>query len=119
MADDREPSAGPVARPFVEFRPMLRAVGVATDPRKLILAALGLVLLVRGWALLDLLFGSPLPGSSPIGPDTNPGAFPGSGVQSFTEAARLMTEPFRTVVGPFWMLFSRGVGPARWFQSML
>jgi hypothetical protein len=119
MADDREPTTGPFARPFVEFRPLLRAVGVATDPRKLILAALGLLALVRGWALLDLLFGSPPPGYLPVGPDTNSGALAGPIGQSFADAARLMTEPFRAVVGPFWVLFSRGVGPARWFQSLL
>ena len=119
MADDLEPSGSRAPRPFVEFRPMLRAVGMATDSRKLILACVGLLALQAGWWALDRAFGASgiRPELLPIGSAIN--LLPDVSTSDLGGAARLLLEPFRVVVSPFAGLFIRGLGVSGWFQSAL
>ena len=106
---------------------LFRGIGVANDPKKLMLAALGLVLLHVGWAGLDWLF----PASSRVTPAVLPsGRWPAlarwadevgvadRGVDPEWLARRLggaawrLTEPARYLVGPFLDIFRvEGDGP--------
>lgn len=119
MADEPEPHPGPVARPFVEVRPLLKAVGIATDPRKLILAALGLLALVLGWSGLNRAFGGPADPPAGIRPGSTIHALPAPVVEALTEAGWRITEPIRALVGPFAALFSGETGPTGWSRSAL
>ncbi len=120
MADDPEPSSPPIARRYLEFPHLLRAVRIASDGRKLILASLGLMALAAGWAALDRAFGGPSVGLSRVEPGSLaewPTAFGTGGVPA--ELARRVSEPFRVVVSPFLLLFQKGVGPAGWLRAAL
>src|SRR4051812_19797686 len=117
MADPIEPPESPAARPFLELRPLLRALGIASDARKLFLATLGLVALSAGWSALGWSFGGPEPSYAPIPPGREIDRLPEVWALAPRGAAWLMTEPFRVVVSPFAALFSRGAGPAPWFRS--
>jgi hypothetical protein len=119
MADPSEPPESPAARPFLEFRPLLRAPGIASDARKLILATLGLLALGAGWSALSRSFGGPEPWYAPIPPGREIEALAEVSANAPRGAAWLMTEPFRVVVSPFAALFARRAGPAPWFRSAL
>ena len=119
MADANGPTAPPAPRPYLEFRPLLRTLGIASDARKLILATIGLVLLDAGWWGIAWAFGSPVPRSFelPTGP-----MFPELTDPSLISPGRVgwaVVEPFRTVVVPFASLFTPGSGPRGWFESAL
>jgi hypothetical protein len=121
MADAIGPTASPSPRPFLEFRPLLRALGIASDGRKLILATIGLLALWAGWLALAHLFAGP---RSPYPPDPNmprstmAEALPEFSADGLMEAARQLTEPFRTLAGPVAASFSKGIGAAGWFQLL-
>ena len=121
MAVDPDlPPLAPSGRRFLAWAPLLRAVGLAGDARKLVLALIGLALLVVGWGRIDAAFGvRPLPGERP-----DPAAtlrfdedLVGAGVLS--RAAGLVSEPARVVAGPFVVAFTRGVGPRDWLRAVL
>jgi hypothetical protein len=85
------------------------AIRLAFDPRKLTIAALGLLLLQLGWATLDLL----MPASAGvtvnlIGPSRLT-AKPGEGWNGIGEHTKSQTlrlsEPLRVLAGPLWVLF--------------
>jgi hypothetical protein len=101
-----------------------RGVGVAADPKKLMLAALGLVLLHLGWGGLERLF----PRSNPVIFSSTPAPLvppridlPGdrdglaAGLRS---ASWRVTEPVRYLVGPFLGVFATG-NDARGFVHAL
>ena len=119
MADRFEPPSPPTARPFLEFRPLLRAVGIASDAKKLILASLGLVAIMAGWNLIGSVVGDP---NSKI---DLMDAGSGIEIRISPESAALgmvpwlVTEPFRMVVSPFIALFKPGSGPGGWSRSAL
>ncbi|WP_435009960.1 hypothetical protein P12x_001179 [Tundrisphaera lichenicola] len=116
MADN----LGSVARPFLEVRPILRSIGIASDPRKLILAVLGLLAMIGGWAALDrVIEPTRKPGLTQVQPGSTIRSVDYPTVESLRDAARLMVEPPRSVIGPFASLFERRSGPARWFRSAL
>ncbi|MBV8611759.1 MAG: hypothetical protein JO034_30500 [Singulisphaera sp.] len=102
---------------------LFRGIGVASDPKKLMLAALGLVLLHVGWAGLDRLFVA----SSRVTPAVLPssrwpalahwadevgvadrGVDPEWLARRLGGAAWRLTEPARYLVGPFLEIFSAG-----------
>ena len=89
---------------------MLRAVGIASDGRNLILATLGLLALVAGWAGLGSAFGGPVLPFAAIEPGAAIEATPGLSSSGMASVVLLMTEPFRVVVMPFVVLFQRGGG---------
>jgi hypothetical protein len=103
---------------------LLRAIRLAFDLKKLVLAALGLIVLQAGWELLDRLF----PGSSAVTPDVfdvarNPGTVAGVILDSIVwelipSAAWRVTEPARMLASPLSSLFSLGKG-AWWFLHAL
>lgn len=114
MADDPDAIRESLVRlcPWVR---LFRAVGVATDPKKLILAALGLVLLHAGWAGLNVL----LPGLSEITPQAvvTPLPSPWQGWLgpdgTLATAAKRLDDPDWTITTPFFALFALGGGTAR------
>ena len=122
MAVDFEPPLPPASRPFLEFRALLRAPGIASDSRKLILATLGLIAMQAGWFALGYRFGGPnrLPGSSVTferllvidGPiDLSVGGL--------SNAAREVASPFWTLTRTFASMFTVGRGLGGWAQSVL
>lgn len=119
MAEPFEPSSASTARPFLEYRPLLRAVGLASDSKKLILATVGLMALWVGWSGLGRAFGGPEPWFLPIAPGMELERIRPVGSEVFQVPPYLMTEPVRVIVGPFAALFIRGIGPAQWFRSAL
>src|SRR4051812_41174544 len=101
MPDDPQGSrAAEVRFPWLR---LLRGVGVATDSRKLILSAFGLVLLWSGWEVLDRLFPASraitphrvasLP-PSPFDPARTVGETLGTVAGMVAEPARALTAPF-------------------------
>lgn len=119
MADAIGAPEAPNPRPYLEFRPLLRAPGIATDARKLTLAAVGLLALYAGWFALDSAFARLQPGSTPELPGlvlggslTNPGVGP-------LEPGGQVLEPFRAIVSRFAGLFQKGVGPIGWSLEAL
>jgi hypothetical protein len=57
MAVDSRPALPPLATPRAPWKLIFRAIGAASDPTSLILAALGLASLNVGWAALASVFG--------------------------------------------------------------
>lgn len=109
MADDA-PTLPVYEVPWIRLFPWLRlfrAPGAAADPKRLMLAALGLLLLHQGWAALDRAF----PGTGHVTPEVlgsweplatwpvRPGA-----------VADALAAPFRSVAAPFVSLFTPGRG---------
>ncbi len=119
MADAIGTTEPPSSRPFLEFRPLLRALGIASDARKLILATVGLVALQAGWWALARAFGSGEPVFAFGSPGSSTDLDPNLSMSGLGEAVRWLLEPFRMVVEPFVALFSRGRVPAGWFQVAL
>ncbi|HEX8199100.1 MAG TPA: hypothetical protein VF590_01335 [Isosphaeraceae bacterium] len=111
MADD------PVANresPFDPWVRLARAVRAATDAKKLLLAALGLILMHAGWAGLDAL----LPGAAEASPPADM-ALPPSPFGSWlgplgaaVDAAARAAEPARAIAAPWVALLTPGRGAA-------
>lgn len=115
MAVDPDlPSVGPSGRRFLAFAPLVRAVGLAGDARKLILGTIGLALLFVGWRLIAGLFGVDPRQVSWFDPGETIRRFELRPDRRWTDAAWLVTEPPRIVIGPFVALFTRGVGFRTW-----
>lgn len=98
---------------------LVAAIRLAFDPRKLAIAAIGLLFLRVGWSTLDIL----LPASpgvtadilGPATPDTSPvGGWDRIGELAISRSLRL-SEPFRLLIGPLWTLFN----PASDWGAML
>ena len=119
MADDIEPAAPPSPRPFLEFRPLLRAVGIASDARKVILATVGLVALLAGWSALDGAFGGPVLPFAEILPGSAFEGAPEAPMKVLANVAFLVTEPFRVVVAPFVAMFHPRPEPGSWSKAAL
>ncbi len=118
MAHQFEPPLSP-ARPFLEIRPLLRALGIASDARKLILGAVGILAIQGGWSLLARAFGQTQPGLLEI-----PKWFELTSIENLTgetlgSVPGVIIEPFRVVTAPFLTLFRRGTGLSSWFQAAL
>ena len=101
-------------RRFIAFRPLIRAVGLAGDPRKLVLALAGLVALVVGWSLIDRAFGIVKSVAGDLDPGATIGFFELPFDRRWGKAARLVLEPGLVVVRPFARLFARNVGVGLW-----
>ncbi len=118
--DDPEPSPDPSPRRYLALGPLARALGLAGDARKLILATLGLLALGAGWAGLDRAFGDaagPPPIRVRLGLAMDD--FPGPGTNAPVQAALHVAEPARVVVGPVAALFDRGTTFRAWSRSAL
>src|SRR3954469_4785561 len=100
MADDPVAIREILRYPWVR---LVRAVGVALDAKKLLLAALGLVLMHAGWAGLDALLPGSADVSPPVGVELPPSPFEAwpdpRGV--LATAATLVADPPRTITAPF------------------
>ena len=119
MAVDPDlPNVEPSGRRFLALAPLVRAVGLATDARKLILGVVGLAVLLAGWRLIDGAFGIDVRVIGRLEPGATIRLFESPTNQRWADAAWLVTEPARTVVGPFVALFSRGVGVRLWFWAV-
>ncbi len=98
---------------------LVAAVRLAFDPRKLIIAALGLLLLQLGWATFDLMLPASrgvtpeLFGPTPAGP-RHAGGWSGTGEVASAMTVRL-SEPFRALTSPLWVLLD----PASEWGAML
>src|SRR4051794_37663755 len=112
MARDPIPPHEPADPGPAPWARIVRAAGLANDPKKLVLAALGLILLNAGWQGLDRVF----PGSAAITPPVwRPleTAYPATRERFAEEVASApwrVTEPARLVVGPFLEVFAVGRG---------
>ncbi len=121
-----DPSASPWVPPAaaaVASRPsmataLLACLGVATDPRKLVLAALGMVALWGGWSLIGLVFGA---GPRFWTPSDRPVAvWYGSSLGSLLGALALRaSEPPRTLMAPWFSLFGLGGGTLGFVRALL
>ena len=119
MADAFGPPAPASPRPFLEFRPLLRALGIASDARTLTLATVGLVALLAGWSALDAAFGGPVFPFAQVLPGSALEAAPEAPMKALADVAVLVTEPFRVVVAPFVALFRPRPGPGSWSKAAL
>ena len=138
MSDDPTSSGPPAARPFVAFAPMLRALGIASDAKKLILAVSGILLLWLGWSAIDLFLDEQSPpmirpgtlfetkmdrgrlqGITNIDPTFQPDPTIDPISPDWIPAlAWRVSEPVRLIVSPFLQLFGRATS-ATWLRSAL
>ena len=110
------PEAGTPAVPVPSaWARLAGGIGVATDPRKLILAALGLILLMVGWLGLSRLFREPGFG----GPILPPRPFLGSADWWFLYSAHAVAEPALGIMRPFLALFATGRGTTSFLHAAL
>jgi hypothetical protein len=119
MADAFEPAAPASPRPFLEFRPLLRALGIASDARKLILASVGLLALWAGWSALAWAFVGSNLAWAPALPVTVLEEAPEASMTGLIDVGKQVTEPFRTIAAPLAALFARGLNASGWLQSAL
>jgi hypothetical protein len=126
MAVDHGPTAPAGPRPFLEFRPLLRALGIASDAKKILLAIVGLLALYTGWFRLDSLFlQNGRHGSISSTPNMDyvwsfdPDVGQLASIRGPLDADTPLVEPFRTIVTPFTVLFRRGVTAYHWSHSAL
>jgi hypothetical protein len=107
--------------PYLRLFPWLRlfrAPGGAADPKRLILAAAGLLLLKAGWDGLDRFFPgsvapSVLPGW-PAGPPWDAGNTGG-----VTDNVRRLAEPFALITAPFRVLFDPATDGSKFVHAAL
>jgi hypothetical protein len=122
MADDPGAIREIPPLPLEPWIRLAQAVRGAMDAKKLILAALGLVLWHAGWAVLSHL----LPGADPAGtsppavvvppsPLEDPSGRPGA----LETAAAMLADPARRTAAPFVALFALGGGPAQFGRAAL
>ncbi len=119
MADDLGSSSPSMARPYLEFPHLIRAIGIATDSKKLILAALGLLAMASGWSALDWVFGGPVLALARVEPGSLGSGFPEPMESAPRELGIRVSEPFRAVVTPFFLLFQRPESVGVWFRTTL
>ena len=120
-SDPTDPQAGFVPRAYPWTR-LFRATGIAFDPRKLVLAAIGLGLLAAGWAGLDRLF----PASAGVTPPvlttlslTGSGGRPGDDWAIGGSLPGTVAAPARMIVAPFFRLFDPTPPPGAFWHSAL
>jgi hypothetical protein len=95
---------------------LFRGVGAAIDAKKLILAALGLLVFGAGSAGLDRVFA---PDASPSPWRVAAPAFPPDLRTDLNTAPWRLTEPVRVLVGPFAALFTLSSGPRAFLHALL
>ncbi len=109
------PPAPTTPRPWMR---LLRGPGMAMDPKKLVLAAVGLGLLRLGWELLDRLFARAEGMGGGFHPHLLYDDIPG--LQGVLEmAAERITEPYRLLIAPFQAVFAVGRGPVAFLHAAL
>ena len=115
-----EPSARTIHEiPYLRLFPWLRLFrvpGIAADPKKLMLAALGLLLMFAGWETLDRVF----PASSGLTPEVfEPRE--GIGPSNFRTIPWWLTEPARLITAPFFALLDppTPADPGTWPHGIL
>ncbi len=111
-------SIEPTGRRFLALSPLIRAIGLASDARKLILGVVGLALLIGGWQVIDRIPGLNAGTNWRVAPGDTVRLFESNSGHRWTDAAWLVSEPPRTVVGPFVELFTHGVGIRVWLKAM-
>ena len=122
MAADLPPAPEGPSRRFLAVAPLARALGIASDPKKLILAAVGLVAMTVGWWAIDGAYDGPIGRSlrpDGVDPPATLNALDGPGGEWAWSLARRIAEPARVVIGPFANLFNRGIGARDWSRSTL
>lgn len=111
--DDR-PTAPAPASPLFEvawlrlfpWLRLVRAPGAATDPKRLMIAALGLVAMNAGWWALDRAFGAP---TAPVA----------RVLDAWSDSPRRLIEPVERLSAPFLGLFQTPVEPGSMLQAAL
>jgi hypothetical protein len=107
MADDPGTFSSRPDRPFLELRPLLRAFGMASDARKLVLASLGVALTVAGWSVAGWSGG--IADRAPVA--LTLANFPAWVIPpAWPDLALRVLEPVRVLVLPGMTVFSPGVG---------
>jgi hypothetical protein len=121
MAPRTETVSQEMVRPggaWSSARGLVRSIGLASDPRKIMLAVLGLVFLWAGWAALGRAFPSSgdvvprVPGPLPLGPvrlDAEP----------IRAAALLVFDPLRVAFHPVSHALRLGGGTSRFAHAVL
>ncbi len=104
----------PLRRLFPWLR-LLRGIGLALDGRKMILAALGLVLMWAGWEAIAVISGSPPILDLALIEKSETAFLRGS--PSLSAAALSVTDPIRIPARPFRDLFSLGQGTGQFLNA--
>jgi hypothetical protein len=105
--------------PYLRLFPWLRlfrAPGIAADPKKLMLASLGLLLMFAGWDLLDRVF----PKSSGVTPEVFE-TREAIGLSNWRSIPWSLTEPARRITAPFFAVFDppTPADPTLWPHAIL
>lgn len=96
---------------------LFRGIGIALDGKKILLSAVGLVLIWAGWGVLDQVF----PGSAEITPPLPPHVpliHEVFSIPPLANAAELVSDPIRAPAMPFLALFQLGQGSSRFFHAV-
>ena len=109
-----EPRPTRLARLFPWTR-LLRGPSIALDSRKLILAAVGLVLLWLGWMTLDRVFST----DDPLAARIAPAELASEYMTTSRFSINLVAEPFFLLIAPFARVFRLGQGPVAFAHSVL
>jgi len=117
LATDPEPTEAAIPLWPPPIGTLSRAVGFAADPRKLILASVGLVALWLGWAAIGRVLGESAPSIGPFRllPTLGPPDLRVDGGPA--EVAWRVAEPPRVIVSPFVRIFRPGVEPLDFARS--
>lgn len=106
MSDDLASAGGGTAARLFAVQPLLRAVGIAGEARKLALGAIMLLVLAAGlWGLAYLFQAAPTV-ALPLQDLSEPRISAAIGTDQFAEWVMRAAEPFRLTIGPFLVLFS-------------
>jgi len=105
----------PLERPRNQWRLLFRAIGVASDPRSLILAALGVVAIRVGWSALTSALDQPHWSSVTIGYDHTGHEALGSPLENAEGLAMLLLRPASRLLLPFISFFRPDVSAGERF----
>jgi hypothetical protein len=97
---------------------LLRCVGLALDGKKMVLGALGLVLLWAGWRGLDAVFPASAEITPPLAP-LIPWLHRTAALAPVAAMAELVSDPVRGPWTPFRAMFDLGLGPVRFVHAVL
>src|SRR5262245_44374475 len=112
MAEDRVGTPGSESQTYWAWTELFRTFQVALDPKKLILAGAGIVIMWLGWAVLSYVFFQAR--AKPVDADFQPATYESRGL-STDDAKKKAAEEFAAALARYQMIFDLA-GPGGAFR---